>query len=280
MSPEEKDLIRTLKYTNTPTCKIVDILTYVRGGIGCLPYTKKMVSNYGTEINKEMEKTDVKEVVAMFNQKQAENLGFYYSLELDGLNKVRSIFWTDQKSRLYYEQCGDCVSFDTTFLTNKYNLPFAPFVGISPHGNTYLFACAFIINESSKTFQWLFTQFLTAMNGVPPVSIITDGDKGMKTAIDSVFPFAVHKWCLFHIKKKADEKIGTCFKANEGLYEDFQDIIDNSLIVEEFETLWQQMIQTHEVPHVEYFATLWKKRKHWDPVYFKSKKFPFIQTTA
>jgi hypothetical protein len=59
MSLEEKDLIKTLKYTNTPTGKVVDILAYVRGGIGCLPYTKKMVSNNGTEINKYLENTDV-----------------------------------------------------------------------------------------------------------------------------------------------------------------------------------------------------------------------------
>nr|XP_051210923.1 protein FAR1-RELATED SEQUENCE 5-like [Lolium perenne] len=238
MSPEEKDLIRTLKYTNTPTGKIVDILAYVRGGIGCLPYTKKMVSNYGTEINKELQNTDMMEVVHMFNKKQADSPGFYYSFQLDSDNKVRSMFWSDQKSRLYYEQCGDCLSFDTTFLTNKYNLPFAPFVGVSPHGNTYLFACAFIVNEKADTFKWLFEQFLTAMNGVPPVSIITDGDRGMKAAIEEVFPNAFHRWCLFHIKKKADEKITTGFQANEGLYEDFQDIIDNSLTVEEFEYLW------------------------------------------
>jgi hypothetical protein len=177
MSHEEKDLIRTLKYTNTPTGKIVDILAYVRGEIGCLPYTKKMVNNYGTEINKELHNTDMMEVVQMFNKNQADSPGFYYSFQLDSDNKVRSMFWSDQKSRLYYEQCRDCLSFDTTFLTNKYNLPFAPFVGVSPHGNTYMFACAFIVNEKADTFKWLFEQFLTAMHGVQPVSIITDGDR-------------------------------------------------------------------------------------------------------
>jgi hypothetical protein len=90
---------------NTPTGKIVDILAYIRGGIQCLPYTKKMVSNYGTEINKELQNTDMMEVVKMFNKKQAECPGFYYSFELDSENKVRSMFWSDQKSRLYYEQC-------------------------------------------------------------------------------------------------------------------------------------------------------------------------------
>jgi hypothetical protein len=81
----------------------------------------------------------------------------------------------------------------------------------------------------------------------------------MKVAIEEVFPNAFHRWCLFHIKKKADEKITSGFQANEGLYEDFQDIIDNSLTVEEFESLWQQMIQTHGVEHIEYFGTLWKR---------------------
>jgi hypothetical protein len=62
MSPK-KDPIRTLKHTNTHTCKTFDILAYARGGIGCLPYKKKMVNNYGTEINKELLNTDMMEVV-------------------------------------------------------------------------------------------------------------------------------------------------------------------------------------------------------------------------
>jgi hypothetical protein len=105
-------------------------------------------------------------------------------------------------------------------------------------------------------------------------------ETGMKAAIEEAFPNAFHRWCLFHIKKKADEKITTGFQANEGLYEDFQDIIDNSLTVEEFESLWQQMIQNHGVEHIEYFGTLWENRQYWAPVYFKSRFFPFIQTTA
>jgi len=34
----------------------------------------------------------------------------------------------------YYADYGECVSFDTTYMTNRYNLPFAPFVGIIGHG--------------------------------------------------------------------------------------------------------------------------------------------------
>lgn len=245
-----------------------------------LPYTKKHVTNYAATINRDIANSDMMEVVQMFNKKQAKNPGFCYSFELDGDNKVRSLFWTDVRSRMMYDICGDCISFDTTFLTNRYNLLFAPFVGISPHGNTYLFACAFIINETKETFAWLFEQFLMAMGGKHPTSIITDQDKAMQAAIEKVFPNATHRSCLFHIKKKVEEKVGPCFQANEGLYEDFQDIVDNSLTVEEFETQWQEMIEKYQVHHIKYFNDMWENRKKFILVYFKDKFFPFIQTTT
>ena len=213
-------------------------------------------------------------------EKKNENPGFYYSIQYDKDKKVRCVFWADVQARLYYDTCGDCISFDTTFLTNRYNLPFAPFVGVSPHANTYLFACAFIVNEQAGTFKWLFEQFLHAMGGKHPISIITDADKAMENAIPLVFPNATHRGCLFHVKKKIDDKGGTVFQANEGLYEELQDIIDNSLTVHEFESLWEAMINEHNVGHVKIFQDLWKTRKKWVPVYFKSKFFPFIQTTA
>src|SRR3954471_23681261 len=103
-----------------------------------------------------------------------------------------------------YQEYGDCISFDTTFLTNKYNLLFAPIVGVSPHGKTYLFACALIANESTKTFKWLFQQFLVAMGGKHPESVITDQDKGMEGALAVVFPRASHRTCLFHVVKKLE----------------------------------------------------------------------------
>lgn len=199
---------------------------------------------------------------------------------LDGENKVRSVFWSDARSRQYYDLYGDCVSLYTTFLTNKYNLPFAPFVGISPHGKTYLFACAFIVNETANTFEWLFRRFLGVMGGKPPQSIMTDQDQGMATAINTVYPKATHRCCLFHVKKKCDNKNGPTFATNEGLYEEMQDIIDNSLTVEEFETLWHKMIEDYNVSGVKFFDEMWKSRKKFVPVYFKTKFFPFIQTTA
>jgi hypothetical protein len=98
-----------------------------QGGMEQLPYNKRKVCNYGASVNREFNNNDLNEVLAWFNKKQAEEPSFYYSLELVN-KKVRSVFWSDARSRQYYDLYGDCICFDTTFLTNKYNLPFAPIV--------------------------------------------------------------------------------------------------------------------------------------------------------
>jgi len=84
----------------------------------------------------------------------------------------------------YYADYGECVNFDTTYMTNRYNLPFAPFVGITGHGQSCLFGCTILHDETVETFKWVFETFLEAMGGKHPKTIITDWDKAMKSVIE------------------------------------------------------------------------------------------------
>ena len=59
----------------------------------------------------------------------------------------------------------------------------------------------------------------------------------MKSAIEQVFINTKHRTYLFHIKTKCYNKNGKVFAANDVLYEDFEDTVNNSLTVEEFEHL-------------------------------------------
>lgn len=179
-----------------------------------------------------------------------------------------------------YELYGDCVSFDTTYKTNKYNLPFAPFVGVTGHGNNCLFACAIIQNETAEVFKWLFETFRDCMGGKDPQTIITDQCVSMAKAIPMVFSKTIHRNCFFHICKKAEEKCGRPFALVENLHSDFSDILRNSQTVQEFEFLWQQMLQKYGVEHLKYFKAMWKYRNRFVPVYFKDNFFPFIHSTA
>ncbi|XP_051202239.1 protein FAR1-RELATED SEQUENCE 5-like [Lolium perenne] len=48
-----------------------------------------------------------------------------------GLANVDRIFWVDGPAIAAYKNYSDCLSFDTTYMTNMYNMPFAPFIGIN-----------------------------------------------------------------------------------------------------------------------------------------------------
>jgi transposase-like protein len=126
----------------------------------------------------------------------------------------------------------------------------------------------------------VFEAFLEAMGGKHPMTIITDQDKAMKAAIQLVFRNTRHRNCLFHIKTKCYNKNGKVFATNKGLYEDFENIVNNCLTVEEFERMWVKMIEDKKLQNNKYLTKMWEMRHRFIPVYYKNDFFPFIQTTS
>jgi hypothetical protein len=110
-------------------------------------------------MRKESHLNDMMQSLQYFEKKKAEDPSFYCDFKHDKHNIVQDIFWCDGTSRRMYELYGDCVSFDTTFKKNRYNMPFAPFVGVTGHGDNCLFGCAILQNETAETFKWLFGGF-------------------------------------------------------------------------------------------------------------------------
>ncbi|XP_010236728.1 protein FAR1-RELATED SEQUENCE 5 [Brachypodium distachyon] len=280
MTNEEKQLIRTLNAVKLPTRKIMGILAVYRGGIKAVPYNKKYVSNYMTAIKQESRTNDMMQVSEYFTKRESLDPLFYFAIKLDVNNTVKSLFWADSNARRLYEAYGDCVSFDTTYGTNRYNLPFSPFVGITGHGSNCLFGCSILENETIETFKWLFETFLHRMHGKHPVSIITDQDVAMKQAIPLVFKNVTHRNCLWHIKKKAEERCAKAFATKRNLHEEFNDILNNTLTKEEFEELGPQMIVKYGVEDIKYLQDMWLDRRRFVPVYYKNVFFPFINSTT
>ncbi|XP_066320250.1 protein FAR1-RELATED SEQUENCE 5-like [Miscanthus floridulus] len=280
MTKMEKELIATFNKVNLPDRKIMAVLSYIRGDV--TPYNKKHISNEKTKINKATSDNDMQQVYDWFSKKQAEDPMFFYKFSIDENNKVKNIFWSNGTSRRYYEEFGDCISFDTTYNTNKYSLKFAPIVGITGHGDNCLFGCAFIMDETTETFEWLFQTMLTCMGGKHPKTIITDQDLAMKAAIRNVLPDTIHQNCFFHIVKKAQEKGGRIFslERNKKLHDNLFDILRNSLTETEFEYLYKKLPQTYDVGGFRYLDDMWFNRENFVPCYFKKHFFPFINSTA
>lgn len=278
---EDYQLIVALHNRNISTSDVMGLLADEHGGNPRnLPYVKRDVTNIRSKLREGMIVKDMALTVEYFQRRQAESPTFYYARQVDAAtNEVEALFWVDGRTRSLYPKYKDCVFFDTTFCTNRYNMPFAPIVGVNNHLQTVVLGCALIPNEQIETFKWVFQQWLLAMDNVPPDNIMTDQDQAMANAIKELFPLSVHRCCFWHVKRKAREKMPRLL-ANEQFKEAFYACINKSQSPEEFEEKWNAMLVLFNVAENTHLKNMWKSRKTWAPAYFMNNFFPFTTTTG
>ena len=76
---------------------------------------------------------DVGKLIAFFAEMKAANPKFFLDIQIDDQKAIKNIFWANASSRAAYEDFGDCITFDTTYKTNIYNMPLGVFVGVNHH---------------------------------------------------------------------------------------------------------------------------------------------------
>lgn len=123
--------------------------------------------------SREDDEEDIKKLITWFYDMKAVNEEFYFDLEIDEGDKIKNIFWANASCRGAYEDFGDCITFDTTYKTNKHLMPLGVFVGVNHHLQSTIFGCALVRDESEDSFVWLFQTFLKCMNGKQPTIILT-----------------------------------------------------------------------------------------------------------
>ncbi|XP_074290241.1 protein FAR1-RELATED SEQUENCE 5-like [Silene latifolia] len=137
-----------------PITRNLNILVREVGGIHNLHFNGQDAINFiNSERRKSRFRADAKEVLNYFEGLKAQNPDFYYAVERDADNKLLNIFWTDARCRAMYKAFGDPSSFDSTFLSNRYQMPFCPFVGFNHHGSTILYTATLISYEDTESFE-------------------------------------------------------------------------------------------------------------------------------
>ena len=116
---------------------------------------------------------DVLKTVNFFREMKAINREFFCDMQVNESDRVKNIFWANASCRGAYQDFGDCVTFDTTYKTNKYHMPLGVFVGTNNHLQTTFFAFALIRDEDADSFKWLFKTFLRCMRMKAPTYILT-----------------------------------------------------------------------------------------------------------
>ncbi|KAM1031523.1 hypothetical protein ACFX2C_035300 [Malus domestica] len=279
ISGPAKTLIDTLQAAGMGPRRIMSALIKEYGGISKVGFTEVDCRNYMRNNRHKSLDGDIQMLLDYLRQMQADNHNFFYAVQGDDDQSMGNVIWADPKARMNYSYFGDTVTFDTTYRSNRYRLPFAPFTGVNHHGQPVLFGCAFLINESEASFVWLFKTWLMAMSGRPPVSITTDHDPVIQSAITQVFPQTRLRFCKWHIFKKCQEKLSHVFLKHPTFEADFHKCVNLTESIEEFESYWLSLVDRYNLRDHEWIQMVYSARRQWVPVYLRDTFFAEMSIT-
>ncbi|XP_026410531.1 protein FAR1-RELATED SEQUENCE 5-like [Papaver somniferum] len=262
-------LIENMHYAGISQKNIFAYLSVESGGYENLNFTQMDCYNHIQRRRRQdiLKKGDAEHLLEYFQEMQKDNPYFFYAIEMDATGQLCSCFWSDDKCRMDYSFFGDVLVFDTTFGTNEYDKPFSPFVGVNNHGQTTLFGCALLLDESTDSFVWLFKTFLSAMNGKHPQKIFTDQAEPIMNAIKQVFPGTHHRLCFWHIFQLAAKHLSHIFVSSEFFTKYFKRCIYKNKTEEEFESMCKSFLEKYKLTENKWLQTLYKKKEKWAQVY-------------
>lgn len=214
-----------------------------------------------------------------FIRMQENNENFFYIMDLKEDGCLRNVFWADSRSREACKTFGDIIMFDTTFLTNNYDVPFVAFFGIDHHGQSILLGSALLSSQHTQTYIWLFKSWLRCMSAAAsPQAIFTERDQSIREAVSSVFPEARHRLCLWHIINGIHQQLEGLNKSQE-INMAIHSVIHDSLTPDDFEQSWVKIIHNHNLVNNEWFESLFADRQQWAPVFVKEHFWAGISIT-
>ncbi|XVF09094.1 hypothetical protein REPUB_Repub07fG0061500 [Reevesia pubescens] len=221
---------------------------------------------------------DVQGLINYLKQLQLDDPSFFYTLQVDSKSSITNFFWRDGRSKMDYQYFGDVVVLDTTFRVGLQSMICAPFLGLNHHRQYVLLGCALLLDESKDSFKWLFGTLMAAMGGQQPRTILTNECQAMANAIKEVLPDTQHHLGLWYIQQTAAEHLPELYQQS-GFKNLFNKCIFGCQSEEEFELLWDSLLEQYNLRETECLKTLHMLRKRWSPVFTRSTFSAGIQST-
>ncbi|KAJ3682654.1 hypothetical protein LUZ60_015227 [Juncus effusus] len=211
---------------------------------------------------------DIKALVKFFNSMQAKKPDFYHSWELDEEGRIKYVFWADERSRAAYRYFNDVITVEQGRLATRSSVAVVALVGVNNHGQLVLLGCGLLAEETKESFVWLFKKWLRCVGGRLPEAVTTDYRKVVTEAVSEIFPSARHRFCVWNILKRINEKMTTeKVPKKDDIVADVKKVIYEVLSVTDFEKGWKDMLDKYRLTDDEWLSALYEQRKRWAPVY-------------
>ncbi|KAK3149796.1 hypothetical protein QOZ80_3AG0222990 [Eleusine coracana subsp. coracana] len=268
-----KDMIRYLRENNVTLSRVHCIMGSMFGGMENIPFNQRSLRSVCSQMARDQKDDDWGKTLEIFKQMRAEDPGFQFAVDFTKDMKVKTLLWASGKSRSDYNFFGDVITFDTTYCTNLYKMPFGIFVGVNNHFQSVPFAGVLMRDEKATSFKWVFNEFITLMVSKHPITILTDQCKAMTKAVKKVMSEANHLWCKWHVFNSAPEELGLhLYGQNAPFRKEFHYVINQMLTIEEFERAWQHLLDTYHL-HEQYRKLLYIRASAEHKAEHKTKQY-------
>ena len=122
-----QDVVKQLRENNVNLSNVYIIIGSLFGRMENMPFTKRCLRTFCGKLSKEQADDDIKKTMSVFTELIASDPEFTYLVDIDDDSRVKTLLWTNGRSKLQYHNFGDIITFDTTYKTNLYDMPFGIF---------------------------------------------------------------------------------------------------------------------------------------------------------
>ncbi|XP_021754610.1 protein FAR1-RELATED SEQUENCE 8-like [Chenopodium quinoa] len=158
--------VHTAKKSKVKVYQMYSCYDREHNGVEEMTFTQRDLENVVAQKTRlELTEGDANGMIEYFNKMCVDNQNFFHLCRFGKDGALQDVVWVDARSRAAYEEFEDVVCFDSTYLTNKFHLPFAMFIGVNHHGQSILFGCALISRETTETYEWMLRTWLHCMGG-------------------------------------------------------------------------------------------------------------------
>jgi hypothetical protein len=152
LSESDKALVDSLHTQGVSTCHILGFMLAYKGGHEGLGFCKKDMYNYlSNQERATIEGGDAFATLSYLQAKADNDPMFFSKFTTTEDGRLENLFWSDSASRIDYECFGDVIAFDTTYKKIIYNNPLVIFSEYNHHGESIIFGCALVSDETTDT---------------------------------------------------------------------------------------------------------------------------------